>query len=315
MTLYHMEKLSKLVSFSLTRPVTKYVDEKKLPHVLFHGPPGTGKTSTMLAIAKKMYGPHYKNNILELNASDDRGIDVVRNKIKEFCKTQQIMTRGIKLVILDECDAVTSAAQFALRRVIEKYTKTTRFCLICNYVQKIIPALQSRCTRFRFAPLESEHVSAKLRDIAIGEKIELDDDAREAVVKLSGGDMRKVLNILESASMAHDGKISIDDVYNCTGRPNPKEVATMLQSLLEDSYLDSFNKVKDIKVGRSLTLEDIVRDLHLEVMGTGLPQLHKIFIIQRLAEIEIRISLGCNERLQIASLVGCFQEVRHMRKD
>ncbi len=139
--------------------VTKFVDEKKLPHLLFHGPPGTGKTSSIIAIAKKMFGKNYKNSTLELNASDERGIDVVRNQIKSFCATQQIMSKGIKLVILDECDAITSSAQFALRRIIEKYTKTTRFCLICNYVSKIIPALQSRCTRFRFSPLSPEHVA------------------------------------------------------------------------------------------------------------------------------------------------------------
>ena len=125
-----------------------------MPHLLFHGPPGTGKTSCIVAIAKHLYGPDkYKNMILELNASDDRGINVVREQIKSFCSTQQLMSKGIKLVILDECDSMTSAAQFALRRIVEKYTRTTRFCLICNYVSKIIPALQSRCTRFRFGPL------------------------------------------------------------------------------------------------------------------------------------------------------------------
>lgn len=123
---YRPNSLDDIISHTeIIDTVKKFIETKKLPHLLFHGPPGTGKTSSILAVAKDMFGPTYKNNILELNASDDRGIDVVRNQIKSFCATQQIMSKGLKLVILDECDAITSSAQFALRRVIEKYTKTT----------------------------------------------------------------------------------------------------------------------------------------------------------------------------------------------
>ncbi len=143
-----------------------------MPHLLFHGPPGTGKTSCMIAIAKELHGAqNYKHMTLELNASDDRGINVVRDQIKSFCSTQQLMAKGVKLVILDECDSMTSAAQFALRRIVEKYSKTTRFCLICNYVAKIIPALQSRCTRFRFGPLTDVSVSRKLAEVCDSEEL------------------------------------------------------------------------------------------------------------------------------------------------
>ena len=131
------------------------------------------------------------------------------------------MSKGIKLIILDECDAITSAAQFALRRIIEKYTKSTRFCLICNYVSKIIPALQSRCTRFRFQPLKPDHISTKLSEIATREAINLTSEANEAIVKLSGGDMRKVLNILESSNMAYPSGVDETAVYSVTGRPSP----------------------------------------------------------------------------------------------
>lgn len=139
---YRPEDLSRIIShIDIVKTIRKFIEGKKLPHLLFHGPPGTGKTSCMIAIAKELYGPSYRNMTLELNASDDRGINVVRDQIKSFCSTQQLMSTGMKLVILDECDSMTNPAQFALRRIVEKYSKNTRFCFICNYVSKIIPAL------------------------------------------------------------------------------------------------------------------------------------------------------------------------------
>ena len=184
----------------------------------------------MIAIAKQLYGKNYRNMTLELNASDDRGIDVVREKIKSFCSTQQLMSKGIKLVILDECDSMTNAAQFALRRIVEKYTKTTRFCLICNYVSKIIPALQSRCTRFRFGPLDDSAVLGKLNEVASSEGLILEKGADKAIVSLSGGDMRKVLNILESCSLAYK-TIPLEKIYEVTGRPSPQDVQSIFDAL------------------------------------------------------------------------------------
>lgn len=155
---------------SLSRQVSRLTKEDRLPHLLLHGPPGTGKTSTILALARQLYGPSFRNMTLELNASDERGIDVVRSQISDFASTKRIFSTGFKLIVLDECDAMTKDAQFALRRVIEKYTRNTRFCLICNYVSKVIPALQSRCTRFRFAPLPKECVLERLRAVADSEQ-------------------------------------------------------------------------------------------------------------------------------------------------
>jgi len=168
---YRPEGLQDVIAHEdIISTVSRLIDENQLPHLLFYGPPGTGKTSTALACAKKMFGAQYRSMTLELNASDDRGIDVVKDKIKEFASTQKIFSSGIKLIILDEADAMTSAAQAALRRVIEKYTKTTRFFLICNYVSKITMALQSRCTRFRFAPLSEQKISSMIDRVVKAEK-------------------------------------------------------------------------------------------------------------------------------------------------
>ena len=198
---------------------------------------------------------------LELNASDDRGIDVVREKIKSFCSTQQLMSKGIKLVILDECDSMTNAAQFALRRIVEKYTKTTRFCLICNYVSKIIPALQSRCTRFRFGPLDDASVLTKLNEVARMEQLTLQEGADKAIVSLSGGDMRKVLNILESCSLAYKD-IPMEKIYEVTGRPSPPDIKMIYNSLTNDSFQKCIETIMSLTRSKSLSFEDIIREIH-----------------------------------------------------
>uniref|UniRef100_A0A7S3IF46 Replication factor C C-terminal domain-containing protein n=1 Tax=Strombidium inclinatum TaxID=197538 RepID=A0A7S3IF46_9SPIT len=266
----------------------------------------------MIAIAKEIYGAkNYKNMVLELNASDDRGIDVVRDKIKSFCSTQQLMNKGLKFVILDECDSMTNAAQFALRRIVEKYTRTTRFCLICNYVSKLIPALQSRCTRFRFGPLDDDSVMTKLGEVAVSENLTLEDGSGEAIVKLSGGDMRKVLNILESCSLAYKN-IPVQKVFEVTGRPSREDVDSMFQGLASTSFNQSYQQILNLKLTKSLSVDDVVREIHKELMVTEMPDHQKMFLVNRLAEIEYRLAQGCNERAQIASLVGAFMEVRTM---
>ena len=266
----------------------------------------------MIAIAKQLYGKNYRNMTLELNASDDRGIDVVREKIKSFCSTQQLMSKGIKLVILDECDSMTNAAQFALRRIVEKYTKTTRFCLICNYVSKIIPALQSRCTRFRFGPLHDAAVITKLNEVADAEGLILEKGADQAIVSLSGGDMRKVLNILESCSLAYK-TIPVEKIYEVTGRPSPFDVQAIFDCLTNKKFNDAFNTILAIKLDKSLSVDDIVREVHKQVMSTNMTDEMKMFVINRLAEIEYRLAQGSNEKVQIASIVGSFIEIRSIR--
>lgn len=191
--------------------VNKFVETNRLPHLLFYGPPGTGKTSTVLALARKIYGPkNMRQMVLELNASDDRGIDVVRDQIKSFASTRQIFSTSsldggengniakYKLCILDESDALTSTAQMALRRIIEKYTTHTRFVLLCNYTHKISPALLSRCTRFRFSPLKERDIRQLVDKVIEEENVNISPEATDALIKLSKGDMRRALNVLQA---------------------------------------------------------------------------------------------------------------------
>lgn len=295
--------------------IDRLTSENRLPHLLLYGPPGTGKTSTILAVARKLYGAQYHNMILELNASDDRGIDVVRQQIQDFASTQSFSfgidnaKASVKLVLLDEADAMTKDAQFALRRVIEKYTKNTRFSLICNHVNKIIPALQSRCTRFRFAPLDAFHVTERLKHVIKAEGLDVSETGLAAVVRLSNGDMRKALNILQSTHMASQ-KITEEAVYLCTGNPLPKDIEQISHWLLNESFAESFKRISDMKTIKGLALVDIVREVTMFVFKIKMPPDVRVLLINDLADIEYRLSFGCNDKLQLGSIIASFTKAR-----
>jgi replication factor C subunit 3/5 len=282
-----------------------------MPHLLFYGPPGTGKTSTILACARKINGPRAKNMVLELNASDDRGIGVVRDQIKSFAESRQLFSKGFKLVILDEADAMTNTAQFALRRVIEQYAKTTRFCLICNYINKIIPALQSRCTRFRFGPLAKPQVEERLREVAATEGVQLRPDGLKAIIKLAAGDMRKCLNVMQSAHLAYP-QVDEETVYACTGNPMPRDIKRILDLLLNHGFREAFGEISDMQRDKGLSLVDIVTYVHERVLRVSLPDPVLAYVLDKLSDLEYRLTAGVSETLQLGALVAIFQEARHM---
>ncbi|XP_057504269.1 replication factor C subunit 5 [Actinidia eriantha] len=292
--------------------IDRLTSENKLPHLLLYGPPGTGKTSTILAVARKLYGSQMHNMVLELNASDERGIDVVRQQIQDFASTQSFSfgpKSSVKLVLLDEADAMTKDAQFALRRVIEKYTKNTRFALICNHVNKIIPALQSRCTRFRFAPLDAIHVSERLKHVIQAEGLDVSESGLVALVRLSNGDMRKALNIFQSTHMASQ-QITEEAVYICTGNPLPKDIEQISYWLLNETFAESFKRISAVKTRKGLALVDIVREVTMFVFKIKMPSDVRIQLINDLADIEYRLSFGCNDKLQLGSLIATFTRAR-----
>jgi len=310
---YRPSQLSELVAHQeIISIITKLIDTDRLPHLLLYGPPGTGKTSTVIAAAKKMYGEKkYRGMTLELNASDDRGINVVRNQIKEFAGTRQLFSSGIKLVVLDEADAMTNDAQFALRRIIEKHTKTTRFILICNYVSKIIPALQSRCTRFRFAPLMKEQIRDRLTEISQKENCKIDAAGLEAILDLSNGDMRRVLNLLQASSMAYEN-LGEDEIYLTSGAPLPGDIKTLSEILWTKGFNESFDHAKSLSKLKGYAVSDILTSVSKIVVEMDLPEDVLGEVVDGLSQVEHRVAFATDDDIQIAGMVAVFTKARGM---
>ncbi|KAI9315900.1 P-loop containing nucleoside triphosphate hydrolase protein [Dichotomocladium elegans] len=308
---YRPKSLDDVVSHAdITSTIETFIDSNQLPHLLFYGPPGTGKTSTILACARKLYGEKYKSMVLELNASDDRGIDVVREQIKNFASTRTMFNSGFKLIVLDEADSMTSAAQAALRRVIEKYTRNVRFCIICNYVSKIIPAIQSRCTRFRFAPLELEQVNERLQTVIRTEwqVVNITEDGKRALLRLSKGDMRRALNILQACHSAYE-VVDETAIYNCTGNPHPEDISTIVDWLLsEDDFNKAYSSIENLQRNRGLALQDIITEVYNYICSEiDLGSAAQIYLLEQLAELEYRLAEGANERVQLGALLSSFK--------
>ncbi|XP_059146697.1 replication factor C subunit 5-like [Physella acuta] len=310
---YRPKQLDDLISHKdIINTIGKFVDDDRLPHLLFYGPPGTGKTSTILAVAKKIYSPkEFNSMVLELNASDDRGIGIVRGQILSFASTRTIFKKGFKLVILDEADAMTKDAQNALRRVIEKFTENTRFCIICNYLSKIIPALQSRCTRFRFGPLKQDQIIPRLEYVIAQESVKCNESGVKALVTLANGDMRKVLNILQSTSMAFD-EVTEDNVYTCVGHPLRKDIENIVNWVLNENFTTAYKNIMNLKTQKGLALSDILTEVHSYVHRIDLPLHIRMQLLEKMADVEYRLAVGTSEKIQLSSLIATFQIARDL---
>ncbi|KAI9158577.1 Replication factor C subunit [Paramyrothecium foliicola] len=316
--------------------IGKFIDSNRLPHLLFYGPPGTGKTSTILALARRIYGTaNMRQMVLELNASDDRGIDVVREQIKTFASTKQIFTMGasaktnsmagFKLIILDEADAMTNTAQMALRRIMEKYTVNTRFCIIANYSHKLSPALLSRCTRFRFSPLKEPDIRVLVEKVVEEETVNIGEEAVDVLVKLSKGDMRRALNVLQAChasgtplrekdapkipdSEIQRERITTETIYNCIAAPQPDAIQEMMSTLLNTSDVTScLSTINAIKASQGLALADIITALSEELAKLEVSPEVMISWLDGLAEVEHRVAAGASETVQTGAVVGVVE--------
>jgi len=312
---YRPNGLDELISHEdIINTIRTFIKNDKLPHLLFYGPPGTGKTSTILACAKEIYPAKlFSSMVLELNASDDRGIGIVRGQILNFASTRTIFNSGYKLIILDEADAMTNDAQNALRRIIEKFTDNVRFCLICNYLSKIIPALQSRATRFRFGPLKEDQILPRLEHVCQEEKINITEDGKKALMTLSQGDMRRVLNILQSCAMAFD-TVSEYNVYKCTGHPQKADISNVVNWALNEDFSTAYKNIQELKTNEGLSLQDILTEVHMYVHRLVLPNTVKIMLLMKMAELESRLMAGSSEKIQLGGFLAAFQKTREMIK-
>ena len=282
-----------------------FVAEKNLPHLLLVGPAGIGKTTSILALAKDLYGPSYRNFILELNASDERGIGVIREKVKNFARTAAMASPvSFKILIMDEADHLTGDAQHALRRTMEIYTRTCRFCLLGNYSENIIDPIQSRCSVFRFSPLEEPDLKGHIEVIAKKEGLDIIDEGLDAIYQASNGDVRKAINLLQAA--AANQKL-IDDVaiYNLLGNVSPEAVRKMLNTALNGEFLESRELLRDLLINQGLAPEDIIRNIYREIMRhSTLTEKWKVKLSDTLGTIDYRLTQGSRAEIQLSTLLA-----------
>jgi len=278
--------------------VKAFVTQKNMPHLMFSGPAGVGKTTISLVIAHEMFGDSWHENFLELNASDERGIDIIRNKVKDFARTRAIGDVPFKIIYLDECDALTSEAQQALRRTMENYTQTCRFILSCNYSSKIIDPIQSRCAIFRFKPLDKE-----LEHIEKEEKITINDAAKKALIEICEGDVRRLENILQSCT-AMSKTVDEDLVYSLASVARPKEVKRVMELALENKFIEARNELLNVMTNYGLSGLDVIRQVQKEITELKIDGRKQMQLIEKCGEAEFRISEGSDEFLQLEAFLA-----------
>jgi len=303
---YRPEGLDGLVGHEeIIERLKRYVERDDLSHMLFAGPAGTGKTAASMAIAKELYGDAWQEFFLELNASDQRGIDVIRDQVKSFARTQMPSDHNYRIIFLDEADALTADAQAALRRTMEQFSGNTRFILSCNYSSQIIDPIQSRCTVFRFSPLSDGAVEERVREIAATEGIEVTDDGVAALVYAADGDMRAAINALQATAGMRD-VVDEDAVYAMTSTARPEEVHEMVQTALDGDFTAARAKLDGLLTEKGMAGGDVIDQLHRGVWEFDLDDGRAVRLLDRVGEADYRITEGANERIQLEALLAAL---------
>ena len=288
---------------AISERLSAFVKARSFPNMIFAGPAGVGKTTSAIALANELYEDKIHEAFLELNASDARGIDVIRGKVKEFARTIPLTSGLVKIVFLDEADALTPEAQHALRRTMERYSATTRFVFSANYASKIIEPIQSRCVVLRFKLLNEDEVKAYIKRVAKGEGLEIDEKAMEALVYVSEGDLRKLTNTLQSAAVL-DRKVTDKIIYDLSSRARPKEVMSMLRFAATGDYMKARVELNTLMFSYGMSGEDILLQCYREALSLQTTDNNKLNIIKAIGEYNFRIVEGANERIQLEAMVA-----------
>ncbi len=289
----------------IVKRVQALTNSLNIPHLMFAGPAGTGKSTLALITVKDLFGETWKDNYLELNASDERGINIVREKVKNFARTKSLGNVPFKVIFLDEADALTPEAQQALRRTMENYSTTCRFILSCNYSSKIIDPIQSRCAIFRFKLLEKKDVEDVLKKIAIEEKLTISPEAMEIIYEGSEGDCRKAINIIQSTSSISP-MVTPELVSTIISNAKPKDIKIVLDYALSGDFQKAREKLLDVMLKESISGQDVIKAIQKEIWNLPIEPEIKVKITEKTGEIEFRITEGSDPFIQLESLLASF---------
>ena len=284
---------------------------RTMPHLLLAGIPGTGKTTVSLCIARELLGPNWKAFTLELNASDERGIDTVRERIKDFSRYSRTGFGNVPfvLIILDESDQMTGPAQTALRRIMETSSRTCRFILICNYSGKIIEPIQSRCAVFRFSKLDKKAMIEHLENIAKKENISLSAEAAERIVEYSEGDLRHAINALQTAAVFRGGVVDEKTVLQVIGEASPRQIQLMLTKALNGDFIEARKMLYDLIGSYGFSGSDIIRQMQRELLKVSyLSTEDKAELTNIIGEYDFRLTQGANNDIQLSALLAQFSK-------
>ena len=290
---------------NILKRLSALVTQKNIPHLLFSGPAGIGKTTIALLIAQELFGEGWRHNFLELNASDARGIDVVRHEVKDFSRTKSLQDTPFKIIFLDESDALTREAQQALRRTMEIYSATCRFILSCNYSSKLIDPIKSRCSLFKFKPLEKVDLLSLVDHIATLETLDISSEAKDLLCAFCDGDVRKLVNLLQSCA-ATSPTISADVVRSIVAQVHPRDVLTLLEAAVGGDFSSARKKLLDLIYTQGLSGLDIIKQIQQEVWALQVPDDRKLLLISHCGEIEFRLVEGSDTVVQLEALLAFF---------
>lgn len=289
----------------IIKRVKSLVQAMNIPHLLFAGPAGTGKSTLALIIVKELFGQKWKENYLELNASDERGIDVVRQKVKDFARTKAIENIPFKVIFLDEADALTKEAQQALRRTMENYSNTCRFILSCNYSSRIIDPIQSRCVIFRFKLLEKKDIGKIAKKIADGEKLNLKDDVFDVLYEAAEGDCRRAINIMQ-ATAAISPDVNAEMVKMISSSAKPADIKVVLDYALAGDFINARDKLLDVMLKESVSGTEVIKAIQREIWNLQIEPSIKVRLTEKTGETEFRMIEGSDEFVQLQALLASF---------